>query len=65
MHQYYSNDSPAIKSEMNELANKDSARGYNVVEAAKSEMEKICPGVVSCADVLAVAAHDASVAVGG
>ena len=36
-----------------------------MVEAAKSEVEKICPGVVSCADVLAVAARDALVAVGG
>ncbi|KAF3432406.1 hypothetical protein FNV43_RR27146 [Rhamnella rubrinervis] len=59
------NDSSTINSEMDAVGNRDSARGHNIVDAAKSEVEKICPGVVSCADILAVAARDASVAVGG
>ena len=36
-----------------------SVRGYEVVDAAKAALEKKCPGLVSCADVLALVARDA------
>nr|GEX43842.1 lignin-forming anionic peroxidase-like [Tanacetum cinerariifolium]GEX43852.1 lignin-forming anionic peroxidase-like [Tanacetum cinerariifolium] len=58
-------DSPTIISEKNALPNKGSVRGYEVIEAAKSEVEKLCPGVVSCADILNVATCDATEMVGG
>ncbi|CAJ1948450.1 unnamed protein product [Sphenostylis stenocarpa] len=58
--------SPTIDSEKNARPNFKSARGFEVVDEIKQAVEAACgKPVVSCADILAVAARDSVVALGG
>ncbi|PWA67845.1 heme peroxidase [Artemisia annua] len=45
--------------------NAGSIRGFNVIDTIKTQLESQCAGVVSCADILAAAARDSVVALGG
>lgn len=40
-----------------------SLKGFDHIDTIKSELENICPGVVSCADLLVVAARESVVLV--
>ncbi|GAA0148226.1 peroxidase [Lithospermum erythrorhizon] len=56
----------AFDGEKNAIPNVGSLRGFEVVDAIKAEVDRICrKPVVSCADILAVAARDSVVALGG
>ncbi|CAN1349005.1 Peroxidase 52 [Linum perenne] len=58
-------DTSSFTGEKNANPNRNSARGFEVIDDIKAAVEKACPGVVSCADVLAVSARDSTVLLGG
>lgn len=46
-----------IQSEKDAGPNMNSADGFDVVDDIKTALENVCPGVVSCADILALASQ--------
>ncbi|WCJ22361.1 Peroxidase superfamily protein [Euphorbia peplus] len=55
----------SIQSEKFAHPNYDSIRGFDVVDKIKTAVESACPGVVSCADILALAAQSSVLLSGG
>lgn len=54
-------DTSSFVGEKTAAPNNNSIRGFEVVDHIKAKLEKACPGVVSCADLLALAARDSVV----
>ncbi|KAI3978965.1 hypothetical protein MKX01_016140 [Papaver californicum] len=58
-------DTKTFKGEKNALPNKNSVRGYELIDSIKADVERECPLTVSCVDILALAASEAISLVGG
>ncbi|KAL4377293.1 hypothetical protein GQ457_02G009180 [Hibiscus cannabinus] len=58
-------DTPEMLGEKLALSNINSLRSFEVVDQVKEALEAACPGIVSCADILVLAARDAVALSGG
>ena len=51
-------DTASFVGEKNAAPNKNTSRGFEVIDTIKTNVEATCNGTVSCADILALAARD-------
>ncbi|KAL7246811.1 hypothetical protein ACSBR2_001841 [Camellia fascicularis] len=56
---------PIFQGEKNALPNHNSARGFEVIDRIKADVERACPSTVSCVDILTLVAREAVVQAGG
>ncbi|KAH7515436.1 peroxidase 11 [Ziziphus jujuba] len=58
-------DTITLQGEKKASTNRHSLKGFRIVDRIKNQLESECPGIVSCADILTIAARDAVILVGG
>ncbi|XVF01202.1 hypothetical protein REPUB_Repub04eG0068100 [Reevesia pubescens] len=58
-------DTDDFQGEKNAFPNRNSVRGYEVIDDIKADVERFCPSTVSCVDILTLAAREAVVLAGG
>ncbi|KAJ4710645.1 Peroxidase [Melia azedarach] len=58
-------DTIDLKGEKKSSNNKNALKGFRIIDRMKNKIESECPGIVSCADILTIAARDAVILVGG
>ncbi|GAB4824870.1 hypothetical protein Ancab_007738 [Ancistrocladus abbreviatus] len=58
-------DTTTFTGEKSALPNKNSIRGFEVIDAIKTSVEAACNATVSCADILALAAREGVILLGG
>ncbi|XP_049377771.1 peroxidase 10-like [Solanum stenotomum] len=58
-------DTYYFKGEKNAAPNRNSVRGYETIDIIKAHIERACPSIVSCVDILTLAAREVVVMAGG
>ncbi|KAK9286533.1 hypothetical protein L1049_014931 [Liquidambar formosana] len=58
-------DTKDFKGEKNAFPNRNSLRGFEVIDNIKADVERACPSTVSCVDILTLAAREATILSGG